>query len=223
MSHQISDETGKVASNAQSLGATTEEMSGCIEELSASIDSIAQNSKEADAQASTTREEAELGAKAVAQSIEAMDLINKSSEEIKDILMVISEIASQTNLLAFNAAIEAARAGEHGLGFSVVADEVRKLAERSSQATHDISKLIGESTKRIDRGSEISREAGEAFRSIVNGVVATAQSISQISVATNGTTGGSPGRRERDRAGRDIGGDVCWRHPRHRYVDQRPG
>lgn len=185
MSKEISEETQKVASNAQSMGATTEEMSSSVEELSASIDSIAQNSKFAEEQALTTKEKAEVGAKAIEQSIESMELINKSSEEIKDILMVISEIASQTNLLAFNAAIEAARAGDHGLGFSVVADEVRKLAERSSQATHNISKLINESTRRIDRGSEVSREAGEAFKSIVNGVVTTAKSISQITVAAS--------------------------------------
>lgn len=185
MSKEISEETEKVATNAQSLGATTEEMSSSVEELSASIDSIAQNSKFAEEQAITTQAKAETGVQAIEQSIESMELINKSSEEIKDILMVISEIASQTNLLAFNAAIEAARAGDHGLGFSVVADEVRKLAERSSQATHNISKLINESTRRIDKGSEVSREAGEAFRSIVDGVVTTAKSISQITAAAS--------------------------------------
>ncbi|MFK7957586.1 MAG: PAS domain-containing methyl-accepting chemotaxis protein [Lysobacterales bacterium] len=183
MSHQISSEIEKVANSVQSLGATSEEMTGCVEELSASIDSIAQNSRSADQQASTTREKAEAGVNAIEQSIEAMELIEKSSEEIRNILMVIGEIAGQTNLLAFNAAIEAARAGEHGLGFSVVADEVRKLAERSSQAAQNISKLINESTKRIERGCAISEQAADAFKSIVEGVVLTSNSISQISVA----------------------------------------
>ncbi len=179
----ISTQAGTVADGAQSLGATTEEMNASIEELSASIGSIAQSSKDADEIAKSTQDEADYGSKAVDKSIESMDLINKSSNEIREIVKVISEIANQTNLLAFNAAIEAARAGEHGLGFSVVADEVRKLAERSSQATKEISKLIGESVKRIDQGCEISKDAAGAFKRIVDGVSRTTQSISEISLA----------------------------------------
>jgi methyl-accepting chemotaxis protein len=180
-SQDIAARADTVAGGAQLLGATVEEMNASIEELTASINSIADNSRGADQLAKDTQQEAERGAKAVTRSIEAMELINRSSEDIGEIIKVIGEIASQTNLLAFNAAIEAARAGEHGLGFSVVADEVRKLAERSSQATKEISKLINESVKRVAQGSEISKQAGEAFEKIVAGVSRTTQAISEIS------------------------------------------
>ena len=184
-SHAIAERSSTVASGAQTLGATVEEMNASIDGLTHSINTIADSTANADQLAKSSQHEAQAGAKAVAKSIEAMDLINRSSEDIGEIVKVISEIANQTNMLAFNAAIEAARAGEHGLGFSVVADEVRKLAERSSQATKEISKLINESVKRVATGSEISRQASDAFDKIVSGVSLTTQAISDISKAAN--------------------------------------
>ena len=181
----IAERSNGVAVGTQALGATVEEMNASIDGLTSSINTIANNTSDADSMAKSTQHEAEVGAKAVAKSIEAMDLINRSSEDIGEIVKVISDIANQTNMLAFNAAIEAARAGEHGLGFSVVADEVRKLAERSSQATKEISKLINESVKRVSAGSEISRQASDAFDKILAGVVKTTVAISDISKAAN--------------------------------------
>src|SRR5450830_236075 len=181
----IAERSCVLAGGSQALGATVEQMNASVDGLTESITTIAREAQQASDLAQATQAEAEVGVKAVARSIDSMALINQSSEDIGEIVKVIGEIASQTNMLAFNAAIEAARAGEHGLGFSVVADEVRKLAERSSQATKEISKLIAESVKRVAQGSEISREASDAFGRISSGVSRTSVAISNISNSVN--------------------------------------
>ncbi|GGJ95876.1 methyl-accepting chemotaxis protein [Pseudomonas matsuisoli] len=169
----------------QAIEAKSKAMSEAVASLSAAIARVAENTREANQLAQLTREEAERGSKTLVRANESMNAIGQSAESIQDIIQVISDIAGQTNMLAFNAAIEAARAGEHGLGFSVVADEVRKLAEKSSAATKEINKLILETVKRIQSGNEISREAGNAFEQIVEGVVHTTGAIDHINTATD--------------------------------------
>ncbi len=177
---EIDSEVTNMARRTERLGATSEEMSANVEELTASIASIARSGRDADELAKAASGDAQTGTHAVQESLDAMDTINGSATEIGEIVKVISEIASQTNLLAFNAAIEAARAGQHGRGFAVVADEVRKLAERSSDATKEISKLITESTTRIARGAKVSENAAGAFRQIAERVEQTYAAINQI-------------------------------------------
>ncbi|MGN8158983.1 methyl-accepting chemotaxis protein [Salinisphaera sp. SWV1] len=166
------------------IGEQADAMAAAIRQLDRSIRSVVDNTRDARGQAQTTRGEAESGSRAIGDSTEAMQAIRKSSEDIAEIVGVIGEIASQTNLLAFNAAIEAARAGEHGLGFSVVADEVRKLAEKSADATRQINRLIAESQRRIDSGAQVADKARDAFGRISEGVVSTTQAVEDIAGAT---------------------------------------
>jgi methyl-accepting chemotaxis protein len=166
------------------VASKSEEMASAVTQLSSSIGAINDSSVSARTQADETLADARRGLEDLQRAIDAIQLIQQSSNEISDIVKVIGEIANQTNLLAFNAAIEAARAGEHGVGFSVVAGEVRKLSERAADAAREIGRRIGESTGRVEQGATVSRKALEAFEHIVSSTDMTASSIHRITETT---------------------------------------
>ena len=122
---------------------------------------------------------------AVQASNKTMELLNQSIVKIGDICSVIADIASQTNLLALNAAIEAARAGEQGRGFAVVADEVRKLAERTTASTSDINSTVGEI-------QEVTKEAVQsmnlAAEEVENGIGKLRESVAGLENITKSSS-----------------------------------
>ena len=129
--------------------------------------------------------------------------VGQHSHQISSIVQVIKEIAGQTNLLALNAAIEAARAGEQGRGFAVVADEVRKLAERTTNATEEISAMItavqrsadaavtamSTSVEEVGSGASLARQAGDTIVQIKQGAGQVVDVVNSISSALHQQSG----------------------------------
>jgi methyl-accepting chemotaxis protein len=198
--------TGEISNAADDLSRRTEQQAASLEETAAALDQVvttvkktAQGARQAAAVTGDARSGAEKSAVVVKDAVTAMAEIEKSSEQISQIIGVIDEIAFQTNLLALNAGVEAARAGEAGRGFAVVASEVRSLAQRSAEAAKEIKALISTSTQQVDQGVGLVGQTGTVLQQIaaqvtemnelVNEIAASAQeqstALGEVNVAVN--------------------------------------
>ncbi|WP_158560856.1 methyl-accepting chemotaxis protein [Paenibacillus contaminans] len=217
--HEITQASNQIATSIQDISAVThtqavnvEESANAMEEMAAGIQRIAETSSSAFEVSENTAREAEQGQQQIKLSIDQMNalrttvtdlagvigLLEDRSQQIGDIVQVITEIADQTNLLALNAAIEAARAGETGKGFAVVASEVRKLAERSSQSAQQVSELIeaiqgnisfavkemNRSDQEVNNSVEAVTNSGIAFEHILQATKQVVEHIQEASAAS---------------------------------------
>jgi methyl-accepting chemotaxis protein len=167
-----------VATNIQTVAVAAEQMSASIEEINKSAEEAAQVAGDVELLTKKLGDEAE----SAGQSVLKLRTIGTQIEEIS---RVIGDIAEQTNLLALNASIEAARAGEAGRGFAVVAGEVKNLAERTQEATIEISTNITEINKQI--GSNVDQITAFASRVVTAGEQVHNVQASMQSVATSVT------------------------------------
>lgn len=199
---QIADGSDRLVNNSAAFNQATEDISKGMNQASSSIQYVTQLTQSANEKA---QEGAEVVNHAVAQMNTIHDKVNQTADvvhklgqktdEIGEIIGLITQISSQTNLLALNAAIEAARAGEHGRGFAVVADEVRKLAEQSTRSAEQIRKLVqevrqetGNAVTSMNEGTEVVREGislvsrtGEAFGVIADSIDQAASETIEVS------------------------------------------
>ena len=170
-----------LSERTENQASSLEETASSMEEITSTVQQNADNAHQANQLARDSQRYAEKSGAVVSSAMHAMAEIHDSSKEIAEIINVIDSIAFQTNLLALNAAVEAARAGEQGRGFAVVANEVRNLAGRSADSAKQIKALINDSVAKVEKGTSLVNESGEALRMITESVKKVSDIVAAIS------------------------------------------
>lgn len=189
---QTSYASEQLSDASQSLAEGGSRQASAIEEISASLDEMSSMSKQnleyAERMSGLGTDNEQMVRQAQQSMTElsgAMSEIQQASNETKDIIKNIDEIAFQTNLLALNAAVEAARAGEAGAGFAIVADEVRKLAGRAAEAAKETSSKIEQSSSGVTRGMQSFENAASVFASLEQKTVELKQMSEEVRNGSN--------------------------------------
>ena len=175
----------KVTATAQNQGEQMAQVTDAMHQIAESVGEMTTAANRASEQGRTVLSAAEEGRHTVDATVAGIQAIKDSSDQISDIIDVITDISEQTNLLALNAAIEAARAGVHGKGFAVVADEVGKLAQRSAEAAKEVTQLIKNSTLKVDEGTRLADRSQDALRKIAQGGEINMHAIEEIGKAAD--------------------------------------
>ncbi len=189
-SAQVAEASQGFAANSTEQAASLEETSSSLEEMSSMTKRNADHALKSKDLARSANATATQGTRDIDALQTAMDQIDRSGNDVANIVHTIEEIAFQTNLLALNAAVEAARAGEAGAGFAVVADEVRSLARRSAEAAKETAEKVQGSRASTVTGVEVTRRVAISLKEIVTKITELDKLIADVATASHEQTEG---------------------------------